>query len=277
NGANNFSGPLVFQLFENPDLTPDTAAHIEQFTNDGYYAGKHFTRVATGFPGPTDYVVQGGAPTPDGTGDSGQSGTPFATESVQQLAYTGSMQLAMARSNNRNSNDTQFFITTGSPNSQLSYNFTIFGQMLTGDQTFTKMTLVPVTQNPKLDNEDSLPVNPLIMSSVSLSSQNPNRVLVVDTSHARPGETSTITVTAHSLAGGADVSEQFVVTVGPYQGPMDPAINFVPFAIPMTAQAAVDSPAAITLTAQSGYPGSNQPTLGYMLTALPSHGAISQF
>src|SRR5262249_27493531 len=96
NGANNFSGPLVFQLFENPNLTPKTAAHIEEFTNDGYYTGKHFTRVATGFPNASDYVVQGGAPNPDGTGNSGQPGTPFQNENVQQLAFTGAEQLAMA-------------------------------------------------------------------------------------------------------------------------------------------------------------------------------------
>ena len=37
NPANDFSGPLTFQLFSNSNLTPNTASMIEQFTNDQYY------------------------------------------------------------------------------------------------------------------------------------------------------------------------------------------------------------------------------------------------
>ena len=137
NSANDFSGPLTFQLFSNANLTPNTASMIEQFTNDGYYnnTGKYITRVATGFPGATDYVIQGGAPNSNGTGSSGQPGTPFANENVQQLAYTGTDQLSMANAGGTDSNDTQFFITTGSPNQALGYNYTIFGQMVTGQTT----------------------------------------------------------------------------------------------------------------------------------------------
>src|SRR5262249_33540201 len=196
---NNFSGPLTFQLFQN--LTPNTVSHIQEFTNDGYYTGKHFTRVAKGFPGATNYVVQGGAPNSNGTGSSGQPGTPFANENFQQLAFTGTDQIAMANAGGTNSNDTQFFITTGSPNSDLGYGFTIFGQMISGQDTLARMTQVPVEPNNNLiingQPEDSLPVNPLIMSSVSLSNSNPNGVLIVDTTQARQGETGTITVTAH--------------------------------------------------------------------------------
>src|SRR5262249_18349133 len=110
NPQNSFSGPLTFQLFK--DLTPKTVAHITEFstlTNGNsppYYNGKHFTRVATGFPNATNYVVQGGAPNPDGTGSSGQPGTPFANENVQQLAFTGAEQVAMANAGGTNSNDT---------------------------------------------------------------------------------------------------------------------------------------------------------------------------
>src|SRR5262249_11443043 len=166
NPSNNFSGPLTFQLFQ--DLTPNTVNHIRVFTNDGYYNGKHFTRVASGFPGATDYVVQGGAPNPDGTGNSGQPGTPFANENVQQLAFTGQNQLAMANAGGTNSNDVQFFITTDSPNSELGYNYTIFGQLVSGQSTLGLMTnraRVPVQANPALGGEVSQPVNPLIMSS----------------------------------------------------------------------------------------------------------------
>src|SRR5262245_38721710 len=170
NSQNNFSGPLTFQLFQS--LTTNTVKQITQFstlTNGSpppYYDGKHFTRVAKGFPGATNYVVQGGAPNSNGTGSSGQPGTPFANENFQQLAFTGTDQIAMANAGGTNSNDTQFFITTGSPNSDLGYGFTIFGQMISGQDTLARMTQVPVEPNNNLiingQPEDSLPVNPLI-------------------------------------------------------------------------------------------------------------------
>jgi cyclophilin family peptidyl-prolyl cis-trans isomerase len=276
NPANNFSGPLTFQLFQN--LTPNTVSHIQEFSNDGYYTGKHFTRVATGFPGATDYVVQGGAPNPNGTGNSGQPGTPFANENVQQLAFTGTDQLAMANAGGTNSNDTQFFITTGSPNSELGYNYTIFGQMVSGQATLARMTQIPVQPNPALGGENSLPVNPLIMSSVSLSNSNSNGVVLLDTTQAKQGETSTITVTATDPTDGSHVSQSFTVTVGTYAGPTSPAINFRPFANPVTATAASTVPTTITLSGQSGYPSSSTPgTLSFALVSQPSHGTISNF
>ena len=141
---------------------PTPSSTYQQFTNDGYYTntGKFITRVATGFPGATNYVIQGGAPNSNGTGNSGQPNTPFANENVQQLAFTGTDQLAMANAGGTNSNDTQFFITTGSPNSELGYNYTIFGQMVPNptsstvpsDQTtLGKLTQIPVTTNPNLE------------------------------------------------------------------------------------------------------------------------------
>jgi cyclophilin family peptidyl-prolyl cis-trans isomerase len=274
-GPPSFSGPLVFQLFQN--LTPNTVSMITQFTNDGYYNGKHFTRVAPNFPGPTDYVVQGGAPNANGTGSSGQPGTPFANENVQQLAFTGTEQIAMANAGGTDTNDTQFFITTGSPNSELGYNYTIFGQMVSGQNTLTMMTQVPTSPNSGLMGEKSLPDNPLIMTSVSLASGNPNGVVVLSTTQARPGETGSITVTATDPTNGTTTSQSFNVTVGSFAGPTDPAINFQPLANPVTATTTPNTATTITLAGKSGYPDSTMPsTLSYSIVAQPSHGTISQ-
>ena len=231
NSANDFSGPLTFQLFQS--LTPNTVAEIQQFTNDGYYNGKHFTRVANGFPGSTDDIVQGGAVNSDGSGNSGQPGTPFLNENVQQLAFTGQYQLAMANagvdtafSNSTqgvNTNDTQFFVTTtGSPNAGLSYGYTVFGQMVSGLTTLTQMTKIPVQPNSGLSGEDSEPVNPLIMTGSSMSSANPNGVVIIDTTEATSGKTASFLVTAHDATDGSTVSQAFTVTVGAYGGPSDP-------------------------------------------------------
>lgn len=296
NSQNDFSGPLVFQLFNNAGsttLTPNTVSHIEEFTNDGYYTstGKYITRVATGFPGATDYVIQGGAPNPDGTGNSGQPNTPFANENVQQLAFTGTDQLAMANAGGTNSNDTQFFITTGSPNSELGYGYTIFGQMIPNptsssvpsDQTtLAKLTQIPVQYNSSLD-EDSQPVNNPIFTSVSLSNTNPSGTLLLDTTQATAGETSTITVTATDPTNGTTTTQTFTVTVGAYGGPTGsstnpPPINFRPFATASSTTATEGQATTITLSGTSGYPSTtSSSTLSYALVSQPAHGTVSNF
>ena len=281
NPSNDFSGPLTFQLFQ--DETPNTASMIEQFTNDGYYTntGKYITRVATGFPGATNYVVQGGAPNSNGTGSSGQPGTPFQNENLQQLAFTGTDQLAMANAGGTNSNDTQFFITTGSPNSELGYNYTIFGQMVSGQSTLAQLTQIPVKANPNLNGEVSLPVNSPIYTA-ALSSTNPNGVLILDTTQAKAGETSTITVTATDSVDHTTTSQSFLVTAGAYTGPTSPSliqtINFKPLANPTTASTSVNNPTTVTLAGQGTFPvsGSSQ-ALTYSLVSQPTDGTITNF
>ncbi len=281
NTSNNFSGPMTFQLFK--DLTPNTVNEIQTFTNDGWYTNKYFTRIFGGFPNATDYIAQGGAPNRTGTGSSGQPGTPFPNENIQQLAFTGVDQLAMANANNAGSpapngtNDTQFFITTGSPNSALGYGYTIFGQMLTGQTILAKMTQVPVQANP-VTQENSYPVNPINITSASLSSQDPNGVLVLDTTQAAQGQTSTITVTATDTLSHLQVSQSFVVTVGAYAGPISPPINFKPFANAVSATTKLNTPTTVTLSGTSGYPNSATPsTLSYTLLSQPQHGTVSNF
>jgi cyclophilin family peptidyl-prolyl cis-trans isomerase len=298
NSNNNFSGPLVFQLVDNAGgqtLTNATVNMINQFTTDGYYnnTGKYITRVATGFPGATNYVVQGGAPNPNGSGNSGQPGTPFANQNFQQLAFSGTDQLAMANAGGTNSNDTQFFITTGSPNNALGYNYTIFGQMIPNptsssvpsDQTtLAKLTQIPVTTNPNLSGENSLPVHsPTYTATITSQPPTgqpvyPSGAMLIDTTQAKAGETSTITVTAHDPTDGSTVTQSFNVTVGSYAGPTDPAINFSPFANPVTAAAAQTQTASITLNGTSGYPDTAKPsTLTYSLLSQPAHGTITAF
>jgi cyclophilin family peptidyl-prolyl cis-trans isomerase len=287
NAANDFSGPLVFELF--PGLTPNTVAQIEQYTNDGYYTNKDFPRVTAGFPGSTNYIVQGGATNANPQGASGQPGTPFLNENVQQLAFTGTYQIAMANggvnpllpnyTQGVNTNDAQFFITTtGSPNSELGYGYTIFGQLVSGQATLTKMTQVPVVADSALGGEVSLPKYPIVMSSLSLSATNPDGVALIDTTQARPGDTATFQVTATDPTDGTSVSQSFTVTAGTYSGPFDPAVDFKPLANPGTATVAEGGSTTVTVTGQDGYPDPAGPgTLTYALVTPPSHGTVSNF
>jgi cyclophilin family peptidyl-prolyl cis-trans isomerase len=273
--SNSFTGNLTFELFSN--LTPNTVTMIDQFTNDGYYVntGNFFPRIVTNFAPGVD-VVQGGSATEDGSGSSGQPGTPFANENLQQLPLSGINQIAMANSGGTDSNDTQFFINTGSLNSTLGYNYTVFGQMLTGTTTLGQMTQIPVMNNTNT-GEDSQPVNPLTITSATLSATNPNGVLLLDTTQAQQGETSTITVTATDPADHTTATQSFVVTVGAYGGPTNPTINFRPFANATVGNVPEDSSGQVQLNGQSGYPGTPASTLSYALIGQPTHGTISNF
>src|SRR5206468_7788196 len=169
------NGSMTFQLFQ--DLTPNTVQQIESLitgtaTNlatgvnigSNFYVGKVFHRIASGFPGPTDYIVQGGSLS--GTGTGNVFATPFPDEFVQQLAFTGTGQLAMANSGS-NTNDSQFFITTGGP-TFLNYNHTIFGQIVSGQNILQQLTQV------KKGTDGQTPVNPVTITADSLSTVNPN-------------------------------------------------------------------------------------------------------
>jgi cyclophilin family peptidyl-prolyl cis-trans isomerase len=268
--ANNFNGTLTFQLFQG--LTPNTVSEISNLTNNGYFVntGKYFSRVLTTG---TVQVVQGGSPTTDGSEPNPP--VTFANESVQQLALTGIDQLAMANSGGTDTDSSQFFITLNNQqNSALGYNYTIFGQLLTGLDTLTKMTQVPVMPNELFSPpEDSQPVNPLTISSANLTTTNPNGTLLVDTTQALPGETSTITVTATDPTSGTKSSQTFVVVVGAYAGPADPTINFRPLAQSFTATST-----DIQLQGSLALPDSTSPgTLSYQIVDQPAHGTISNF
>ncbi|MBX6315127.1 MAG: peptidylprolyl isomerase, partial [Isosphaeraceae bacterium] len=235
------SGNLVFQLFD--DLTPLTTSKIEQFVNLGYYTAptsandpstgqpfphKNFSRIASGFPGANDFIVQGGGVTGTNAGNSNLPGTPFPDEFVQQLAFTGSGQLAMANAGN-DTNDTQFFITTGSPRS-LDFKHTIFGQLVSGQDILQQMTQVAK------QSDGSTPVNPILMETTTLSDTNPNGVIHIDATAAPPGTTAHLTVTATDPSTGTTASQTFTVNVTPNTDASGNPINERPFLGPVSDQ-----------------------------------------
>ena len=280
-GDISFTGSLTFQLFQDllGNAPGSTISEIETFTNDGYYNGKDFTRIASGFPEPPMFVAQGGAPNPDGTGSSGQPGTPFADQFVQQLAFTGTQQLAMANAG-PNTNDTQFFVTTGTP-SYLDFKHTIFGQLVAGSNILTDMTEVSTQSNPALGGEKSLPASPITINSATISTTNVNGVVHLDTTSAKAGDTANITVTATDPTDGSHVTQSFKVTVSAYNGPSTKAalpINFVPFASAVSSTAQFNAPVTVQLSGQSGFPdATTPPTLSFKILSQPAHGTISNF
>jgi cyclophilin family peptidyl-prolyl cis-trans isomerase len=281
--SNSFTGTLTFALFGN--LTPNTVKMISQFTSDDYYVntGDFFSRIVSDFALTPYTVIQGGASQPQGdNAPSGQPNTPFANESLQPLALTGFDQLSMANSGGTDSNDTEFFINTGPLDSNLAYQFTVFGQLVSGAGTLEQIADIPVMPS-TLTGEDSEPKNPITITSTSLSSSNSNGVVLIDTTQAHPGETAVVNVTATDSATTniTQASRSFTVTVGPYAGstgaPNTPTINFKPYVSPVSVTTGTYSTAPIQLAAQSTFPVGPVPAPLYVISTRPAHGTLSDF
>jgi cyclophilin family peptidyl-prolyl cis-trans isomerase len=285
---------MVFQLFQSTmvngktiPLAVNTVKHIEEFTNDHYYTSpttdglsptKLFTRIVNLSFSASEFIAQGGEPRSIGTGGtSGQPNTPFPNEEFQQLAFTGTHQLAIANAGvtTTGTNDTQFFITTSNLNSLLGYNFPIFGQMVSGQSILSKMIAVPTSGSFPTNGQ---PLHNVSITGVSLSSTNPNGVALIDTTQAKPGESAVFQVTATDPKDGTTVRHDFVVTVGAYSGPTDPIINYKPFAKPSRVSALQGRETTVTLDGQNAYPGTGaHEQLTYSLVTRPAHGKITHF
>ncbi len=287
-----FSGTMTFQLFQ--DLTPNTVAKISSLINGttttstlttqaAAFAGKNyyvpspaaaatppqtFHRVASGFPDANSYIVQGGSLNGNGTGQV--FAAPFADEFVQQVAFTGTGQLAMANAGS-DTNDSQFFITTGSP-TFLNYNHTIFGQIVAGQNILTEMT--QVAKKADASGAVTSPVDPITFTQASLSSTNPNGVIHIDTTQAPANATSTVTVTATDVTDGTTTTQSFPVTVSafdttnpsrPFLGPYDPSINIGQNQVLKLQLTAVATPPSdpVTYTVQGGVSTSTSGTTSF--------------
>ena len=213
------NGSMTFQLFD--DLTPLTTSRIEQLVNNGFYSGKNVHRIASGFPTSTDFIVQGGSVNGDGTGDVGTTGFPFRDEFVNQLAFTGTGQLAMANSGS-DTNSSQFFITTGSPRF-LDYKHNIFGQIVDGQDVLQKLTQI------KKGSDGTTPASRVNIDSAVLSNSNPNGVLYIDTTAAAANTSGNVTVTAKDASTNTTATKTFKVTVTP----LDPSNNERPYLQPV--------------------------------------------
>ena len=212
-----FSGTLSFQFFE--DLTPIAVRRITALVNQGFYTSpttnptpgavnlpsKNFHRIVAGFPGP-EFIVQGGSVNGNGTGEVNQPGFPFRDEFVPALAFTGSGQLAMANAGD-DTNSSQFFVTTGAP-SFLTFQHTIFGQLVEGFDVLDQMTQVSRDTN-------GAPVSPILITGAQVSQTSPDGVLLLNTTAAQAGQTATVTVTATSALDGTTDTETFGVVVTP--------------------------------------------------------------
>lgn len=118
-------GTLVIRMY--PAVAPRTVARISELADGGFFDGIVFHRVVA------DFVVQAGDPT--GTGEGG-SGRTIPAEFSHLHYIRGSV--GMARDEDINSNDSQFFICiTDQPH--LDGKYTLFGQVVQGEEVLDKI------------------------------------------------------------------------------------------------------------------------------------------
>lgn len=120
-------GKIKFRFYTQD--APNTTARIVELIKSGFYNGLNFHRVEPGF------VIQGGDPNGNGTGGSGKKlGAEFNTR--KHLLGT----VAMARAQDPNSADSQFYIALG-PIPQLDGSYTVFGQVSEGIEVVQKIAV----------------------------------------------------------------------------------------------------------------------------------------
>jgi len=135
-------GRVVIQL--RPDLAPNTCNQIKKLTRAGFYDGVVFHRVIAGF------MAQGGDPT--GTGGGG-SGHPLKAEFSSEPFVRG--VVAMARTSDPNSADSQFFIMFAAAPA-LDGKYTIFGKVVSGMEFVDRLKKGDPNDNGKVANPDKI-------------------------------------------------------------------------------------------------------------------------
>jgi len=124
---NTSKGTIKIEVYE--DTAPITANNFIDLVERGFYNGLTFHRYEPGF------VIQGGCPIGNGTGDfqdpaTGQKRT-IPLEVTPLLKHDSAGVVAMARGQDRNSASCQFYITLANA-SFLDQNYAVFGRVTDG-------------------------------------------------------------------------------------------------------------------------------------------------
>ena len=122
-------GTIVLKMFQK--ASPLAVENFVTLAKKGYYNGTIFHRVIKGF------MIQGGDPT--GTGRGGESiwHKDFKNENTPNLVFDRPYLLAMAN-RGPNTNGSQFFITVA-PTPHLNGGYTIFGEVIQGEEVVQKI------------------------------------------------------------------------------------------------------------------------------------------
>ncbi len=113
-------GNIRIELFE--DKAPITSQNFVSLVEDKFYDGLTFHRYEPNF------VIQGGCPIGNGTGDAKRT---IPLEVVPELKHDKAGMVAMARSQHPDSASCQFYITLA-PAGFLDMKYAVFGTVIDG-------------------------------------------------------------------------------------------------------------------------------------------------
>ena len=128
-------GTVVIQL--RPDKAPQHVVRIKELTRKKFYDGLAFHRVIEAF------MAQTGDPTGTGSGSSDLPDLPAEFNELRHVRGT----LSMARSDNPNSANSQFFICF-KPVPHLDGQYTVWGQVIAGMEFVDKIARGEPPANP---------------------------------------------------------------------------------------------------------------------------------
>ncbi len=149
--AGESSGKIEITLL--PDLAPLHVERIKTLVNAGSYDGVVFHRVIDGFMAQTGDVQFGKtqAFNPELVGRGGSSLPDLPSEFSDMAFVEGTV--GMARSNNPDSANSQFFIMFR-PAPHLNNNYTVFGTVSSGMEVVSKIKKGDLKRNGAVDNPD---------------------------------------------------------------------------------------------------------------------------
>lgn len=139
-----------------PKTAPQTVRNFLRYAADGFYNGKTFHRVISGF------MIQGGCPQGTGTGSGPNGNIPGEFSTDPQHTHKRGV-ISMARSQNPDSASCQFFICHGAADF-LDGQYAAFGMMTEGDSALDKVAAVQTGGG----GEGSTPAEDCLIQSMKL-------------------------------------------------------------------------------------------------------------
>jgi len=148
-------GEIELEFF--PDVAPRTVSNFLSLVDRHFYDGLTFHRVVKGF------MVQGGDPKGDGTGNSGKF-VPFEKTGVKHERGV----ISMARQADFNSASCQFFLVHQTA-PFLDGNYAAFGRIVRGLEVLDRIADVPCSVNPNgVDRGPSKPKDAVRIAKLRL-------------------------------------------------------------------------------------------------------------
>ena len=136
-------GRVVIRML--PNVAPKHVARIKELVRSGFYDGLTFHRVIDGF------MAQGGDPIGNGTGGSGKK---IPAEFTKKYSHKRGA-VSMARANDVNSADSQFFIVTAD-STYLDEQYTIWGYVVDGMEYVDNIKKGDVIDNGMVKEPDKI-------------------------------------------------------------------------------------------------------------------------